>query len=136
MQPSSKEKKPPIDDSTKYKKRSQAPTQPKANHKHQYVPCVYQYPIRVLDKARGFIDVPEQSIGTYCPECGRIGCTLDRSWMKEINYWPTYKERKSIWKPEAILELDESSRTIPFFVISDRFNKFIPNFDEQKENNP
>ena len=56
--------------------------------------------------------------------------------MKEINYWPTYKERKSIWKPEAILELDESSRTIPFFMISDRFNKFIPNFDEQKENNP
>lgn len=99
----------------------------KANHKHVYENCVYDI---VFDPAHGFRDKIYHSIGTYCSICGKIGDLCDDENMK----W--YKKQcgkfgisnpicHSELTEEAKREFDPATRTLPYFFVSDWFQKEV-----------
>lgn len=111
----------------KYKKRSSRKTPKKADHKHKYVNCVFGYNGILFDKECGMKEIPVKSIGTYCEICGKVGSVIDRKWLKDTSQWYGDKNYKERWNNKALVEFDESSRTLPYFWLDDRWsaNKFV-----------
>ena len=107
-------------DIPRYKKKSNKKAPTKADHKHEYVNCVFEIGSLSYDNAHGFIPCSKLSIGTYCNICGKIG-------TKHDNSWDTITRRNigiSVdWSPRALAEFDESTRTLPFFCIKDIFKQ-------------
>lgn len=117
------------DDVPRYKKKAKRKTRPKANHKHEFVNCVFEYNEIELDQAHGFVQKPELSIGMYCPVCGKIGTMIDRAYTNDINFWPSKQDfRTKFWNDDARREFDENTRTLPFFRIDKFFAKYIENY--------
>ena len=117
----------------KYKKRSSRKTPKKANHKHKYVNCVFGYDGLLYDKECGFKTIPVKSIGTYCEICGKVGSVGDKKWLKQTTIWYGDKDYRSRWNDKANLEFDESTRTLPYFWLDERWgsNKFVEMDHEQ-----
>lgn len=102
-----------VDDIPKYKKKKRKNTPRKANHKHVYENCVFQYDSITFDKGHGIISESKLSIGKYCPICGKIGTLFDADWMIETHRWNgTFF---SEWTEAANKQFNEESRTLPFF---------------------
>ena len=117
----------------KHRKRAEKKSPTKADHKHEFVNCVYEIPKLRLDEAQGFVcDQVELSIGTYCPICGKIGTHFDHEW-KEKGARPLWNgwlvgER---WSAQAEAEFDTRTRTLPFFHVNDLFKqKYVELEDE------
>lgn len=116
---------PEADDELRYRKK-RSRTVKKSNHKHQYENCVFGYNNLRLDKAHGFVwDDKEFSVGTYCPICGKIGSTIDSEWTTGL-YW---RSKQEYWKPEALREFDEKTRSLPYFWLDDRWQKSVALFE-------
>ena len=115
-----------FDDTPRYRKRSHKKTPHKADHKHEFVNCVYGFPELRLDEAHGFVnDGTRLSIGTYCPVCGKIGAHFDPAWREpdEVPKWHHWLVGGSKWSAKAEAEFDERTRTLPFFRIHDMFKQ-------------
>ena len=106
-----------MDEVPKHRKKSQKHPPKKAKHKHHYENCVFRYSTWREDQLPG-IDRWQLSIGEYCPECGKIGSICDTTWR--ITRKGQYGYR-SVWNDHAILQFNEETRTLPFFVVEDIF---------------
>ena len=62
-----------VDDQMPHKKKVKKKGVKKADHKHDFKPCVFEYPTEKFDKQRGMLPTTEESIGSYCTVCGKIG---------------------------------------------------------------
>lgn len=114
------------DDSTRYRKKAKKKTPAKADHRHEFVNCVYEIETIRLDEAHGFVPDSRFSIGTYCPVCGKIGTHSDEVWQEKelVPRWRGLYDMK--WSERAKTEFDEKTRTLPFFRIHDLFKqKFV-----------
>lgn len=61
------------DEEMPYKKKSNRKSPTKANHKHDFQSCLFDFDGITLDKAHGFVPRPQIGAGTYCVICGKIG---------------------------------------------------------------
>ena len=113
------------DDIPRYKKKAKKPRTPKSDHKHIYQNCVFKYGGIQFSNGHGFVKDDRMSIGTYCPICGKIGTTYDTGWTRNLTYWPSSSRWKDMWSEEAMSEFEESTRTLPMFVLGDAFQKKI-----------
>lgn len=96
-------------DTPRYRKRAKHASPKKSNHKHDFHPCVYEYPSST--------QATKTTIGTYCPICGKIGRVFDSDQcVRPLNYPPTYTEA-------AKKELDPATRTLPTFPLEDPFRQ-------------
>ena len=110
---------------TPYKKKKRKKRVKKADHPHQWDDCVYG-----LAFAGNF----ELSIGTYFPICGKVGVpTFYTKWKQNTSENP--KLIRSEWKPEALREFDEKTRTLPYFNIELFTTKYLDLEGKSNENN-
>lgn len=112
-------------DIPRYRKKSSKHGEKKSDHKHTYVSCVFERDLPRFDDAHGLVYDGEStsfSIGTYCPICGKIGTTCDRGWteLRKTGRW-----YETGWNEAAQREFNPSSRTLPYFHISDFFQKYV-----------
>lgn len=116
------------DDAPRYRKKASKKTPVKADHRHEFVNCVYELPTVRYDEARGFVPDSKLSIGTYCRICGKIGVHFDQDgeWKEKepiSRHWGFFGYK---WSAKAEAEFDEKTRTLPFFRIDDSFKqKFV-----------
>lgn len=122
------------DDVAKHRKKSKRSVGKKSNHKHNYQPCVFEYPKIVIDKAHGIVnsDEPEFSMGEYCPVCGKIGST-GRKWFTHVPIKPGSHIVRLEPIEEAKRELDPTTRTLPTFALRDRFLQKYVELDREVE---
>lgn len=118
------------DETVRYKKKAKKKTPKKADHKHEFVTCVYGYNKRVFSKERGFENVPDLSIRTYCPVCGKVGTSFDyeneRYVLDNTVRKPSYICPDFDWTDEAKREFNPKTRTLPYFWIKDKwFTKYV-----------
>lgn len=93
----------------------------KSNHKHQYEPCVFEYPGIKLDTAHGFVPGPdERRIGSYCKICGKISAAAFDDW-----YCWDYISHRSKPTDAAVRQLDPSTRTLPTFRLKNMFDSEV-----------
>lgn len=90
-----------------YRKKSKARPPKKANHKHVWADCVFEFEDELLGKI---------SIGTYCPICGKIGNPMSRRWRQKTCYE---------WTDAARKEFDPETRTLPLCHAKNYFSKFV-----------
>lgn len=113
-----------IEDVPRYRKRSYKKTPAKANHKHEFVNCVFEIASERFDDVHGFVPELRLSIGTYCRLCGKIGTTFDSAWRVDSGLY-SYGVF-GVWSEKAKEELNESTRTLPTFRVDDIFKqKFV-----------
>ena len=101
----------------------------KSKHKHIYEPCVFESQSMKFDEQHGFINDPKLCIGSYCPLCGKVGSHKlydDDRWYEEI-LRPERSFRCYGKKPteEALREFDPETRTLPFFKLTDYWQKEV-----------
>lgn len=95
---------------TPYRKKSKRRPPKKANHKHESADCIVT------------IGKCETHQAKYCPICGKImdiRVSWDEKWR--VPSW----DGLDMWTNYARQQLDEETRTIPFFEIEDIFQKFV-----------
>ena len=119
-----------FDDLPRYRKKAKKKTPAKADHKHEFVNCVYEIDTERLDPSHGFVTDTRFSIGTYCRVCGKIGTHFDRSWRDSdpVPSWCRMFCEK--WSARAEAEFNEATRTLPLFRIHDLFKQ---KYVERKE---
>lgn len=109
-----------------YKKRARRKSVVKADHKHDYQPCVFEYEKIDYYKVHGHEADLDTSIGTYCPICGKIGSVNDfERWMV---YTPTHNGKCFHYEYtiEANAEITPETRTLPTFFLNDMLRqKFV-----------
>lgn len=118
-----------MDEQMPYRKRAKPKSIKKSDHKHDFQPCVFEYSIEKFDKHRGMLPSTEESIGSYCTICGKIG---DKYFPWVFEFVPLHQgghigryERTE----EAKRELNPATRTFPTFHLNEYFrDKFIPDF--------
>ena len=110
-----------MDEFPRYRKKSQRKPPKKSDHKHEYTYCVFHEHIKTMF---GFTE--EFRIGTYCPICGKIGGRGDLEkdgWLVNSASPPWVCHG---WSDKAKKEFIASTRTLPYFEISDFFSqKFV-----------
>lgn len=101
----------------------------KSKHKHIYEPCVLESQSMKFDERHGFINDPQLSIGSYCPVCGKVGSHKlydDDRWYEEIlrpvGSFLCYGKKPT---EEALREFDPETRTLPFFKLTDYWQKEV-----------
>ena len=122
------------DDVPRYRKKKNKNTPTKADHKHEFIDCVFEYDSIRLDKAHGWVPDPKFAIGSYCPVCGRIGTMHNEGWWDDGEKLPSGALRAGNWSAKAQKEFDPETRTLPFFRVEDIFRqKFIKQEGKQCE---
>ena len=111
------------DEQTRYRKKSKRKVAPKAKHKHNFVPCVFEFNGVQLDRAKGFIPKPDVGLGYYCPICGKIGNGDIDQWFQWVPMRPGSKAGRSEYTDLAKTELDPTTRTLPTFWLDDRWGQ-------------
>ena len=119
-----------IEETPRYKKKSQAKPPKKSKHKHVYEPCVleYIYPYAECVSGQGFKSGRGERIDGYCPICGKIGPTDMTRWYKiDCDLSSKRWGHKTELSDEAIKELNPDTRTLPTFDVGDDwlFPKFV-----------
>ena len=97
-------------DATRYRKKSNKKTPPKADHKHLREDCVFVVPLPHYDKTHylgvQFRDDP--FLGTYCPICGKV---------MDFNF---------LWSdPDKEDKIEKALKKLPIYHLDDIFQKFI-----------
>ena len=109
-----------------YKKKSKHRAPAKANHKHDFQPCIFEYEGIQFDSAHGVVPKEKEMFGDYCVICGKIAHRSGSQWMERV---PTSKRGvySLEYTDEAKKELDRSTRTLPTFWLDDIWTqKFVP----------
>ena len=104
----------------------------KANHKHEFCDCVFEYDNFKFSKIHGKVPHREFAIGSYCIICGKVGGRLGSpsrwSYPAQVpgkTYWET------VFTDEYKREMNPKTRTLPTFFLEDRFDqKFVELEDE------
>ena len=109
---------------TPYKKKRRRRPPKKADHKHEFVDCVFEFN---PETCRYLIDRREFSIGSYCPTCGKVGSTapiggIHGKWKMNTAEPPYICPA---WTDAAEREFDPETRTLPYFMLNDWFQKFV-----------
>lgn len=116
----------------RYRKKRKKKQPKKADHKHEYVDCVFDFNPETI---RYIIGNKESSIGSYCPTCGKIGDVGPRDglggrWKKDFSEDPSFVAPG--WTEDAYREFDPETRTLPSFVLNDFFQKYVEIKEERK----
>ena len=114
------------DDVPRYRKKSAGKHAAKSDHKHVYESCVFGYFGIRLERGKGWgtDDKLSYTIGTYCPVCGKIGRIRDPKWLRdERTQTPLGYAIREVYSDEALREMDQKTRTLPFFFLSDPYNQ-------------
>ena len=121
-----------VEDQMPHKKKAKKKHIKKADHKHDFQPCVFSYPTEKFDKHRGMFQTTEESIGSYCTICGKIG-EQHFPWVFEfVPMRPGAHIGRYERTEDAKKELNPETRTFPTFHLNDYFrDKFIPDFGEE-----
>lgn len=115
-----------FDEIARYRKKSSRRPPPKAKHKHDFHPCVFEFDGLKFDKAHGFIPEPAVRIGSYCTVCGKVGSVYDETWTIWVPTNPCRRSGRIEYTEEAKRELNPATRTIPTFRLNDPFSqKFV-----------
>lgn len=109
------------EETPKYKKKSRRRTTRKANHKHNFQPCVFEYDGIELDKAHGFVKKPDVMGGWYCPTCGKIGMADNFKWYEDRLGWALLHTGHHT--EEAKRELSPETRTLPTFYLKEGWSQ-------------
>ena len=121
------------DDVPRYRKKSTKRGASKSSHKHVYENCVFKYRPLKFTEAHGMVkdmDSVIQSIGLYCPICGKIKTVSDDKWMLSERGFLGISVR---WNDKALDEFDEKKRTLPCFWLADTFfQKYVKETDTCK----
>ena len=122
------------DDIMPYKKKSTAKAPKKAKHKHVCEPCVLSYSAEWWTKEHLRNGKMKDTIGAYCPICGKIGDVKDRSvwYTKDTVFIGNMQFSESVLTEEGKKQMDPKTRTLPTFVVESPFDKFV-NLNESKE---
>lgn len=109
------------DDIPRHKKKSKRKPPKKANHKHEFSPCVLEFEIPRFDKQHGQVMVKDARIDGYCPICGKIDRPQDweRWWTSEVRYSGFSHAFLVQSSEEAKRELNPATRTLPTFWVDD-----------------
>lgn len=102
---------------TPYKKKSKKRTPKKANHKHEFVDCIFTYDRLRLDEAHGFQPQPDEWFGKYCYICGRVGSFEYDKWIDLPR--GTFSVDRKYCTEEARRELNPQTRTLPTFRVDE-----------------
>lgn len=115
------------DDIMPYKKKSQSKAPKKAKHKHLCSPCILSYPSDWWTKEHLRKDKMTDTIGAYCPICGKIGDIKDRSvWYERSTVFiGNMQFSESVLTEEGKKQMDINTRTLPTFVVDSPFEKFV-----------
>jgi len=112
------------DKTAPYKKKSKKRTPKKANHKHEFADCIFEYDGLRLDDAHGFQPQPREWFGKYCRICGKIGGLEYEKWVKQhhkLRIDGTGIARDLTDK--AASELNPETRTLPTFRVDDIYGQ-------------
>lgn len=113
-----------IEDTPRYKKKSQAKPPKKSKHKHVYEPCVIEYPRDWYKKEHERSVEKRVQISSYCPICGKVGdIDHDRWWRRETLHGGS--AGRNVPTDEALREYNPETRTLPTFVSDEYFAKFV-----------
>ncbi len=101
----------------------------KSKHKHIYEPCVFESQSIKLDEQHGFINDSRLCVGSYCPLCGKVGSrrlSEDARWYKDTSVIKgSFRCFSNEPTEEALRELDPETRTLPFFKLTDYWQKEV-----------
>ena len=118
-----------VEDQMPHKKKAKKKHIKKADHKHDFQPCVFSYPTEKYDKHRGMYPATEESIGSYCTICGKIGEQYFPWVFEFVPMRPGAHIGRYERTEDAKRELNPETRTFPTFHLNDYFrDKFIPDF--------
>lgn len=111
------------EDIPRYKKKAKKKSAAKADHKHRFEPCVFQLDEAYFSRAYGFKVIPggRNSIGTYCPICGKVGNVFAHDPRYYTGRYPAYPLRDDDLTEEGRRQMDPLTRTIPCFYLGDPF---------------
>jgi hypothetical protein len=120
----------------RYKKKSTAQTPKKSKHKHLSAPCVISYPSDWYTKEHLRNNERQIVIGAYCPICGKIRDLNDKSqwYKKETVFFGICQFTETALTAEGEKEMNESTRTLPYFEIDSPFDKFVALHADVKQN--
>ncbi len=117
-----------MDEFPRYRKKSTKRPPKKSDHKHEYTYGVFHYHIKT---PFGFNE--EFKIGTFCPVCGKIGGRGDLEkdgWLENTAQSPWLCME---WSDQAKKEFVASTRTLPYFEISDFFTQKFVDVDGKEQ---
>lgn len=97
-----------------YRKKSKSRPPKKANHKHVWAYCVFEFSDERFEKV---------SVGTYCPICGKIGNPMSSDWRENTSEFDRYVRYD--WTEAARKELCSETRTLPLCRAKNYFSKFV-----------
>lgn len=114
------------DEIMKYRKKSQKHGLKRSKHKHDYQPCVFNYPGVGYDSTYGFVPKERTTIGQYCRICGKIKLETPELYRYKSHYDGIIADFIADSNDFAKKELNPETRTLPTFKIDDYWNqKFI-----------
>lgn len=117
--------KPPCAEIPRHRKKSGRKPAKKANHRHVYTPCVFSYGLPSFDTAHGIVENGKraQSIGSFCPVCGKIGTLVNPLYRQSVSAGGLFVSGG--WSSAAHREFDPATRTLPAFSLQDMFQKYV-----------
>lgn len=121
----------------KHRKRSKKRPPAKAGHKHDFQPCMFQTYRKHFDRVHGYVQTgePSFSFGSYCPICGKTSRSDIDQWLLWVPLHPGSQGGRFEYTDRAKAELDPATRTLPTFIINDRFPpKYVSLENQTKEN--
>lgn len=107
-----------------YRKKREKHPPKKADHKHEFVDCVFEF--NPAPNKYAYYVGRESTIGTYCHICGKVGSlcpSLGCKWR--INTSPYADYISPCWTDDAVREFDPKTRALPAFTLDDYFQKFV-----------
>jgi len=112
-----------VDERCRHRKKSSKRSPKKADHKHVFKLCVFEYPGVEVNRVHGFIPSTKVRMGSYCDICGKVG-SGDDWWYRIVLYnsgvlgrFELTEEGKKQWNPDT--------RTLPTFHLNDPFQKAV-----------
>ena len=106
-----------------HRKRAKHKTVKKSRHKHDFHPCVFEFEGLHFNKMNGFVTIPDVSIGTYCPICGKIGSLCAQGWRQWKPPNSNNRAGSFAYTDDAKRELDPQTRTLPTFWLRDKYSQ-------------
>lgn len=116
-----------LDEVAPYKKKSQSKPPKKSKHKHLCEPCIISYPMDWWTKEHLRSNKRNDTIGVYCPICGKIGDIKDRSrwYTNDTVFIGNMRFTESVLTEDGKREMNPETRTLPYFEVDDPFDKFV-----------
>lgn len=106
-----------------HRKRAKRKTVKKSRHRHNFQPCVFEFEGIRYDKNYGFVTMPDASIGTYCPICGKIGSFCAQGWRQWKPLNASNRGGSFTYTDIAKKELNPQTRTLPTFHLRDKYSQ-------------